>query len=187
MAARNVRKPRKRRGIQLRSGLEATVESVLHTSKISYQYESTVLKYTQPQQERKYLPDFKLNISEKCEVFLEVKGVLTSADRKKLKLVKEQHPNLVLVMIFGNSQNRLNKKSPTRYSDWCDKHDILWVDVKTFTKEGIACLYRLTQLPGSGKSKTRASRSYSRSSKSASSPLSRVLPDNMLVKGTKHS
>src|SRR6266705_943999 len=112
MAAPRIMKPRadsasRARGMKLRSGLEATVEAVLHSSGLDYQYESTTLRYLQPSQERRYLPDFLLDLGN-FAVFQEVKGYLTSADRKKLRLIKEQHTNTIVILVFGNSGNRLN-------------------------------------------------------------------------------
>ena len=171
--------------MQLRSGLESTVEHSLHASGVSYQYESTVLKYTQPQQERRYLPDFLLEPGNGKKIFLEVKGILTSADRKKLRLIREQYPSLILIMIFGNASNKLNKKSPTTYSDWCNKYKILWVDVKTFTKEGIPCLLSMIQPNVYGKSVKNQPQQRSKASlKSERSLLSRALQERTRMKGT---
>jgi hypothetical protein len=139
--------------MKLRSGLEATVEKVLHSSKVQYDYESETLHYTQPEQVRRYLPDFRVMLEDKGTIYLEVKGILTSADRKKLRLVKEQHPDKTLIFVFGSAKNKLNKKSPTTYADWCDKYSILWVDVKDFTKEGIKCLSSMIQQQKNGTSK----------------------------------
>lgn len=158
MAAPGVKKPRagspsRKRGMRLRSGLEAVVEGLLHTSQLPYHYEDTILEYLQPAQTRKYLPDFRLDLGTSV-VFLEVKGYLTSADRKKLKLIKEQHPNTIVILVFGNSGNRLNKKSPTTYSMWCDKNNIPWIDVKDLKGKDLKqCLLSLIQKQTDGKSK----------------------------------
>ena len=147
----------------MRSSLEVLVKFLLQGSKVDAKYEDTVLKYEQPAQSRRYNPDFRLPkgtlSANSPEVFLEVKGQLTSQDRKKMKLVKEQHPEKTIIMIFGRAANRLNKKSDTTYSNWCDKYGILWCDVKDLQEGDVKkCLLSLMKKQVSGTSKTRRQR-----------------------------
>lgn len=58
-------------------------------------------------------------------MILEVKGRLTGADRVKMKAVKELHPTLDIRLVFDKN-NKLNKKSTTRYSDWADSIGMKW-------------------------------------------------------------
>ena len=51
---------------------------------------------------------------------MEAKGAFNSADRKKHKLIKEQHPELDIRFIFSNSKTKIGKKSLTTYGKWCD-------------------------------------------------------------------
>lgn len=53
-------------------------------------------------------------------MFLEVKGYLSPDDRSKMLLVKEQYPDLDIRFVF-DKDNKLNSKSKTRYSTWCEK------------------------------------------------------------------
>jgi len=64
-----------------RSGLEGKVADLLSSLKVSYEYESRKLAYVL---ECNYIPDFLLPNG----IFLEVKGRLTSEDRRKMKAVK---------------------------------------------------------------------------------------------------
>lgn len=192
MAAPNVKKPKanspsRKRGMKLRSGLEATVEAVLATSTLKYNYEDTTLTYLQPQVSRRYLPDFRLNLTGITEVFLEVKGILTSADRKKLRLIREQHPSLLVILIFGNAKNKLNKKSPTQYWQWCDRYDILWVDVKDFIKKGIPCLLALIQKQQNGKSHNQQKKKSTQSLKLERMKSLKTFPSMLLTKNTKNN
>lgn len=66
-------------------------------------------------------------------VVVEIKGRFTSLDRKKHLLVKQAHPKLDVRFVFS-TDNKLNKKSETRYSDWCDKHGFLYA-FKAIPKE----------------------------------------------------
>lgn len=190
MAAPSVKKPRSKspsrvRGMKLRSGLEATVEKVLFSSKVPYKYESTTLPYLQPEQPRKYLPDFVVTHNKK-EIYIEVKGVLTSADRKKLRLIRTQYPELILVMIYGNAGNKLNKKSPTTYAMWSEKHDIIWLDVKDFVKGGIKCLLATIPKHKNGKSQIPHPKKSRACSISGSTLLSRALQDSTQTSVIKH-
>lgn len=69
-----------------------------------------------------YTVDFVL----KNGVFLEAKGRFTSGDRTKILRVLEQNPTLDLRMVLMRNQ-RLNKRSNTMYSEWCEKHGIPYV------------------------------------------------------------
>ena len=80
----------------------------------SVEYEPDRLHFIQPAVARYYVPDFKLGDNN----YIEVKGRLTLEDRKKLLWVKEQHPNVVVRLIFGNASNKLTKRSKTTYRDW---------------------------------------------------------------------
>ena len=51
---------------------------------------------------------------------VEAKGVFNSQDRKKHRLIKEQHPKLDIRFIFSNSKTKIGKKSQTTYAKWCE-------------------------------------------------------------------
>lgn len=67
-----------------------------------------------------YTPDFFIN-GEDC--IIEAKGRFTAADRRKMLQVKEQWPDLNIKMLFM-TDNKIHKKSETRYSGWCEKHGL---------------------------------------------------------------
>ncbi len=113
-----------------RSGLERVVANVLKASNIKHTHESVTLFYKQPEKRRRYLVDF--SFEKEPSLVLEVKGRFTSQDRAKMLLIKEQHPSLTVVMLFGRASNTLTKKSTTTYSDWCDKHGIAWLNIDEF-------------------------------------------------------
>lgn len=69
----------------------------------------------------KYLPDFVLGNG----IVVECKGRLTSADRKKMLLVKKQNPKKDIRLLFM-CNNKLNPRSKTRYSDWAEKNGFPW-------------------------------------------------------------
>lgn len=107
-----------------RSKFEEKVANVLGKNAT---YESEFISYTIPERTSKYLPDFKT----KTGIYLEAKGKWTSEDRKKHLLLKQQHPEKRIVLIFMNSRVKLNKRSKTSYGDWATKNNIEWYDFKS--------------------------------------------------------
>ena len=104
---------------KFRSKLEERVADLLSNLGISYEYESTLVPYVI---QHNYSPDFLLPSG----VFLECKGYWAPEDRRKIKAVKEQNPNIEILMIFQAPYNRISKSSKTTYAQWCDRHGIRW-------------------------------------------------------------
>jgi hypothetical protein len=108
-----------------RSGLEEQIASELKGLRVQYEFEETKLKYVKPQKTHTYTPDFYLPNQ---KIYIETKGLFTSADRQKMKLIKEQHPNTDIRFIFSNSKSRISKKSKTTYAMWAEKYGFKWAD-----------------------------------------------------------
>ena len=102
-----------------RSGLEGKVADLLSGLKVPYEYETTKLAYVL---ECNYIPDFLLPNG----IFLEVKGRLTSEDRRKMKAVKKSNPDLDIRFVFQAPYNKIYKGSKTTYAKWCEKHGFEW-------------------------------------------------------------
>ena len=102
-----------------RSGLEEKVADLMVELGVKYEYESTKVPYVI---QHNYTPDFLLPNG----VYLECKGYWDPDDRRKIKVVKEQNPDLDIRMVFQSPFNKISKKSKTTYAQWCDKHNILW-------------------------------------------------------------
>ena len=117
-------------------------------------YENTKIKYIQPSQERTYNPDWKV----KENVFIETKGRLTAADRKKHLLVKEQNPEVTIYFVFENAGNTLTKRSKTTYGMWADKHGFEWHDWARGKNPEIPNHWLNTGDKNKSKSRTRTSR-----------------------------
>ena len=105
---------------KFRSKLEERVADLLSSLKIDYDYETTKVSY---QIQHIYTPDFLLPYK---HLLLECKGYWDAADRRKIKTVKEQNPDLDLRMVFQSPYNKISKKSKTTYAQWCERHDIPW-------------------------------------------------------------
>ena len=102
-----------------RSGLEEKVADLMVELNVKYEYETERLDYTIA---HSYTPDFKLPNG----IYLECKGLWEPEDRRKIKAVIEQHPDIDLRMVFQAPFNKISKKSKTTYAQWCDKHGIKW-------------------------------------------------------------
>ena len=107
-----------------RSGLEERVADLLVELGVKYEYESTRVPYVI---QHNYRPDFILPNG----VWLEAKGYWDSKDRKKIKSVIQQNPDIDLRMVFQAPFNTISKKSKTTYAQWCDKLGIKWTSFAT--------------------------------------------------------
>ena len=105
--------------MSFRSGLEEKVADLFVELNIKYDYEPHQLSYTIA---HNYCPDFLLPNG----IYLECKGYWDADDRRKIKAVKQQHPDLDLRMVFQAPFNTISKKSKTTYAKWCDKQGIPW-------------------------------------------------------------
>ena len=119
--------------VQVRSGLEEMVGNQLTEKGIPFEYESksfpwleklsraqcTLCGAKEAYVERSYTPDFFLPNG----TIIEVKGNFTSKDRKIAAAMKEQYPELNIVLLF-DKDNWLNKNRKNRYSDWCKSKGI---------------------------------------------------------------
>ena len=106
-----------------RSKLELDVSRHLALAGVPFKYENIKLKY-RVEELRCYTPDFDLGNG----IVLEVKGYFRATDRKKLLLVKQQHPDLDLRLVFQQAQNKIHKSSKTTYADWCKKYGFPYSD-----------------------------------------------------------
>lgn len=84
---------------------------------MKFLFEAFTLPYVPPQVTKKYTPDFALMNG----VVIESKGRWVTEDRRKLKLIKEQFPDLDLRMVFSNPNQRISKLSKTTYGMYCEK------------------------------------------------------------------
>ena len=107
-----------------RSGFEHKVADQLTEAKIKYQYEKTVIDYIKPETNHTYTIDFTLPNG----ILVETKGRWVLEDRKKHLLIKQQHPELDIRIVFQNSNGKIRKGSKTTYANFCDKNGIKWAD-----------------------------------------------------------
>lgn len=90
---------------------------------INAKYEPFKLPYNIPSSDHTYTPDFVLLPS---QIIIETKGIFDTADRKKMRLIKQQHPKLDIRLVFSNASARIAKKSKTTYAQWAETNGYKW-------------------------------------------------------------
>ncbi len=106
------------RALGYRSGLEVRITTELANQNVPFDYELYTLPYIVPVTPRKYTCDILLRNG----ILVELKGEFDSADRKKMLLVREQHPDIDIRIMFGNANAKIGKKSKTTYALWCKRN-----------------------------------------------------------------
>lgn len=125
---RRKRKTYTREGQRLRSGFEARVWDNLRERAIDFEYEPKARKipYIVPESKHKYNPDFYIPQS---NIFIEVKGVLDSADRKKHLLIKQQHGDKFDIRFcFWRLATPIYPGSKTTVQKWSDDNGFLYCE-----------------------------------------------------------
>tara|TARA_R100000773_G_C4134936_1_gene64115 strand:+ start:23 stop:424 length:402 start_codon:yes stop_codon:yes gene_type:complete len=107
-----------------RSGFEHKVADQLKENKTKFEYETTVIEYIKPETQHKYTVDFTLPNG----ILIETKGRWVLEDRKKHMLIRQQHPELDIRIVFQNPRGKIRKGSKTTYADYCEKHGIKWAE-----------------------------------------------------------
>ena len=107
-----------------RSTLEERVQADLDYRGIAYEYEPCKLPFTV---KRNYIPDLKIG-----DVYVEVKGYFRSEAQRKMRNIKEQHPELDIRFLFqrNNSpvQGAKKRKDGTKMTcaEWAEKHNFIY-------------------------------------------------------------
>lgn len=122
----NSRSKKRKNAIEngFKSNFELEIANFLKSNNINTDeaYEVKKVTYIIPESEHKYTVDWILPNG----ILIETKGRWTPADRKKMVLVKKQHPELDIRMVFVNGNTKISKNSKTTYGSFCDKHGITW-------------------------------------------------------------
>lgn len=114
----------------MRSGYEKQVATWFRDHGIAFNYETALLNYYVLVRKGKcgdcdsrnvlrqglYTADFSFP---KFKFFVETKGRFTSKDRTKMLAVQQEGQDIRLVF---QRDNKLRKKSSTRYSQWADRY-----------------------------------------------------------------
>lgn len=110
-----------------RNKLEKSVGEQLRAAGVEFDYEGEKVEILIPARKSTYLPDFK---ARKAPIIIESKGYFYNGaqDRQKLILIKEQHPELDIRIVFSNASKPIYKKSKTTYGQWATDHGFKWAD-----------------------------------------------------------
>lgn len=107
-----------------KSKFEGVVWKELRKYFPSVKYEPNKYAYIQPSIERKYIPDFKMA----NKVYIEAKGKLDLATRQKMIWFRDSNPDITIIFLFMNPDNKITKRSKTTYWMWAEKNGFLWLD-----------------------------------------------------------
>lgn len=110
-----------------KSKLEERVWAVLTKHFPQVKYEPEKFKYIQPAQDRTYTPDFKTG---RRKLYLEAKGKLDLETRKKMLWFRDCNPDVRIIFLFQNPDNKLTKRSKTTYGMWADDNGFEWLDYR---------------------------------------------------------
>lgn len=106
-----------------RSGLEKAAAAILAVNYLGdWGYELASIPFIQPAKERRYTPDFFLDNG----IIIETKGRWMRADRLKMKMIREQHPELDIRFVFSNAKSRISKTSKTTYAAYAERIGYPW-------------------------------------------------------------
>lgn len=119
-----------RDGQRLRSGFEAKVWDQLKINQVTFEYEPSdkTIGYVIPARQAHYHPDFYIPCS---NIYIEVKGLLDTDDRKKHLLIKEQYGDRYDIrFVFWSSNTPIYPGSKTTCGMWADANRFKWADRK---------------------------------------------------------
>lgn len=116
--------PRSKPKGKYRSTFEAKVGEVLKDTGFEHEPKDKKLKYTIPESYHTYLPDFV-----KDNIIVEAKGRFDAESRRKMKLLRDQHPDKRIIMVFQNPNVPIRKGSKTKYWQWAQKVGIEWCTI----------------------------------------------------------
>ena len=111
-----------------KSFFEKKVSVYLSNKYKQINYELIKIPYVIPESHHLYLTDFYIDYKG-VRFYLETKGNFTISDRKKMLNIIKSNPNINLIMVFQRPENKINKKSKTTYSKWCEKNGIDWCSI----------------------------------------------------------
>jgi hypothetical protein len=102
------------------------VAESLTRKRVKFTYESQAIPYIV---EKNYKPDFILPNG----ILVEAKGYFRSADQRKHRAIKNQHPDLDIRFVFLRLDSRVQGSQMT-CQQWCDKYGFLYAE-KEIPKE----------------------------------------------------
>lgn len=108
-----------------RSGLEFRISEDLKAKGVPFDYEKLKISYIVPERAATYTPDFVLLAN---GIIVESKGIFDAEDRKKHLLIKQQHPELDIRLVFSRANAPIYKGSPTTHGSWAEHHGFKYAE-----------------------------------------------------------
>ena len=103
----------------------STYKQLLHARKKfgieAIKYEEEVLEYTISSD---YIPDFTVTFEDGRKMYIECKGWQRPEDKRKMLLVRAQHPDKDIRFVF--QRNNRFPRSKTTYGMWADRFNFKW-------------------------------------------------------------
>lgn len=116
-----------------RSGFEMQIAEDLKSRGVDYEYETLRITYIPPERERTYTPDFILPNG----IIVEAKGRWLANDRRKHVLVREQHPDLDIRILFMDPNCKIFKTAKSTVAEWATAKGIKWAKGPEIPQEWI--------------------------------------------------
>lgn len=87
----------------------------------TYEDDRSKMRYTVPAKSKLYLPDFYLPKKDGTMMLIDFKGEWDAADREKFLLLRQQHPDADLRLVFLSDPRTswIGKRGGTSYADLC--------------------------------------------------------------------
>lgn len=102
--------PRNKFEVKLWNSLKPTGRAKYEAEKLDYKLFCT------------YLPDFTLIAKDGHKIFIEGKGKFDATARRKMRAVKDQHPEIDIRIVFYNASAKMRKGSNTTNAEWAAKN-----------------------------------------------------------------
>lgn len=120
-----------------RSGLEVDICRRFAAMGVPFEYEKEKWNYTVPESSHTYTVDLRLPKINKSFMYLELKGYLDLASRKKYAQIQRCNPTKDLRFVFSNPNTPIRKGSKTTYAMWAEQLGFPWCGAKYIPDEWI--------------------------------------------------
>ncbi|MEE9302686.1 MAG: hypothetical protein V3U84_02765 [Thiotrichaceae bacterium] len=108
------------------SKAETIFAASMDESQVLWLYEPEKFKWTPP--DRNYTVDFKVMRRDQSFFYVEFKGYLRPQDKRKMRAIRKQYPDLDIRFVFMDAKKKINKTSKTSYGQWAERHGYQWAE-----------------------------------------------------------
>ena len=107
---------------RFRSGFEEKLAKEIEDAGLPVKYETLRPQLRLAGEEQHLLPDFEITTAGGKHFLIEAKGYFDTQARNKMILVRQQHPDLDIRLVFQNANSPIYRGSPTSYRAWAERH-----------------------------------------------------------------